>query len=328
MRFADPWFFLLLGFIIPILFFSSSSGGRIRFSSLVILKQVTKGPGIHPRMILTFLRVVALILFIMSIARPQKGRVFSEVSSEGIDIVLALDTSGSMEALDFKMDGKRVNRLTIVKKVVTQFVKKRPADRLGLVVFGEEAYTQCPLTLDHGIVVDFLTKLEIGMAGMATAIGSAIGVSVNRIKELKAKSKIIILLTDGENTAGRILPTKAAEIAKTYGIKIYTIGVGTSGQAPFLEDTIFGRRLNYRRVILDEKTLTNVATITGGKYYRANDEDELARIYDEIDKLETREVKVKQYTQYNELFHWFLIPALMILLLEILLANTRLRKIP
>lgn len=327
-RFADPLYLVLFILIIPMIIFGRSSGGRFRFSSLAILKKVNSGFRFHPRMILLLLRILALTLFVLAIARPQSGKLFSEVASEGVDIVLALDTSGSMEALDFKLNDRPVDRLTIVKKVVSEFIDKRPSDRMGLVVFGEDAFTQCPLTLDHGILLDFLKKIEIGMAGNATAIGSAIGTSIKRIKDLKSKSKIVILLTDGRSNAGRVPPIKASELAATYGIKIYTIGVGTKGRAPFLTDTIFGKRYTYQEVDIDEDTLIKIAENTGAKYYRATATDELSAIYDEIDKLEKTEVKVKEYTEYYELFHWFLIPAILLLLLEIVLGHTRLRKIP
>ncbi len=327
-RFADPLYISLIILLLPMLFFGRKAGGRIRFSSIATLKKVTHTHQFHPRQLLILLRVVAIICLVFAIARPQSGKKFSEVTSQGVDIVLAIDTSGSMEALDFKENDKPVNRLHIVKKVVADFIDKRGADRIGLVVFGEEAYTQCPLTLDHGILLDFLKRLEIGMAGNATAIGSAVGTAIKRMKDLKSKSKIMILLTDGRSNAGRLPPLKASELANTYDIKIYTIGVGTKGKAPFLMDTIFGKRYTYQDVDIDEKTLTEMAEKTGAKYYRATDTQELAKIYEEIDKLEKTEVKVREYTEYHELFHWFLIPGLLLLLLEILLANTRLRKIP
>ena len=176
-RFAEPTFFLLFLLLIPVVILSQKASGTIRYSNINILKSVSKGRKIHPRMILTLLRVITLSLFILALARPQAGKVLSEVSSEGVDILLALDTSGSMQALDFKIKGEPVNRLTIVKNVVTDFIKKRSSDRMGLVVFAEEAFIQCPLTLDHGILLDFLKQVEIGMAGDGTAIGSAIGLA-------------------------------------------------------------------------------------------------------------------------------------------------------
>ena len=328
MRFADPQLFLLVLLVIPIIFWVDKQGGRIRFSNIELLKRVRSNKVFHPRSWLTFLRVLSLIFLILAVGRPQSGRTYSEVTSEGVDIFLALDTSGSMNALDFQMDKEPVNRLAIVKKVVEDFIDKRSTDRLGLIIFGDEAFTQCPLTLDHGILMDFLKEVEIGMVGKATAIGSAIGTGVKRMKDLKAKSKILILLTDGRNTAGRLAPVKAAEVAQSFGIKIYTIGVGKRGKAPFLVDGFFGKRYVYQKVDIDEETLKEVAKITGGRYYRATDTEELKSIYDEIDRLEKTKIEVKEYTEYNEKFHYFIFIGLLLLLLEVFLGQTVLRKIP
>ncbi len=197
-----------------------------------------------------------------------------------------------------------------------------------MVVFAQEAFTQCPLTLDYGVLMSFLDQLEIGMAGDTTAIGSALATCVKRLKDVKAPSKIIILLTDGRNNTGSISPAAAADIAKTYGIKVYTIGVGTEGEAPFLVDSIFGKRYIYQKVDLDEQTLQEIAQKTGGKYFRATNTEALKTIYQQIDKMEKTEAKVKEYMEYEELFIYFLIPGLLVLLVEILLSNTLLRKIP
>lgn len=269
-----------------------------------------------------------MILFVMALARPQSGTKATEVLTEGIDIILCLDTSGSMQALDFKWGNERQNRLQAVKKVVSDFIKGRKNDRIGMVVFGEEAFTQCPLTLDYGVLLSFLDRVEIGMAGDSTAIGSALGTCVKRLKSLKSKSKVVILLTDGRNNAGRVSPETAAEIAKTFNIKTYTIGVGTEGEVPFLVDTIFGKKYVYQRVDLDENTLEEIANITEGKYFKATNTKALEEIYNQIDKLEKTKVEVKEYMEYEELFSWFLLPGLACILLEIVLANTRFRKIP
>ena len=327
-RFVDPYFFLLLLILIPIFIKARHSGSKIRFSSIQIFKKIGSGSRIHPRLILYALRGLSLVCFIFALARPQSGKVFSETLSEGVDILLAIDTSGSMKALDFKINNRPVERLEVVKKVVTDFVKKRSQDRIGLVVFGEQAFVQCPLTLDHGILLEFLREVTIGMAGDATAIGSAIGVSSKRMKELQAKSKVIILLTDGRNNAGRLTPEKAAEIAQSFDIKVYTIGVGTQGKAPFQVNSIFGKQYVYQDVDIDETTLKTIAQSTSARYYRAKDESELEKIYDEIDSLETTETKVKEYTEYKEVFHWALIPGMLFLLIELLLGQTLLRKIP
>ena len=327
---AHPLFLLLL--ILPALYpiFRRyyQGSGAIRYSNLEMVKQASTVQGFHPRHLLLLLRILAIVLVIVAIARPQAGKRFTEVVSHGVDIMLALDTSGSMEALDFKEDGKRVNRLSVVRRVVADFIKRRESYRMGLIVFGEDAFTQCPITSDHGILLQFLERVETKMAGNATAIGSAIGIGVKRLKDLDAKSKILILLTDGESNAGRLSPEKAAEIAAKFKIKIYTIGVGTKGQAPFLMDTLFGKRYIYQDVQMDEESLQQIAKVTGARYFRATDTDQLENIYQEIDRLEKREVKIKEYTEYHELFVYWVLPALLLLLLEIILGNTILRKIP
>lgn len=329
-RFEDPWLFVFLILIPSIIFYQWKGVGRnrVRFSSLDNLKRLKKPTSLFLRYILLVLRCLAIALLVMALARPQSGTKASKVLTEGIDIVLCLDTSGSMQALDFKWENKRQNRLQVVKRVVRNFIKGRKNDRIGMVVFGEEAFTQCPLTLDYGVLLNFLDQVEIGMAGDSTAIGSALGTCVKRLKDLKSKSKVVILLTDGRNNAGRVSPETAAEIAKTFNIKTYTIGVGKEGEAPFLVDTIFGKKYVYQRVDLDEETLKGIAEITGGTYFKATNTRALEEIYDQIDKLEKTKVEVKEYMEYQELFHWFLLSGLACILLEMVLANTRFRKIP
>jgi Ca-activated chloride channel family protein len=197
-----------------------------------------------------------------------------------------------------------------------------------MVVFGEQAYNQCPLTLDQHILQSFLSKLEIGMAGDSTAIGSAIGIAVKRLKDLKSKSKVIILLTDGRSNAGSLVPIQAAQTAKTFGIKIHTIGVGTKGKAPFLVNSVFGQRYVYQEVDIDEATLKEISQITGGQYFRATDLESLKNIYDQIDQMEKSEVKVIDHSEYTELFYYFLLSGLLLLFLEVALSNTILRRIP
>jgi len=264
----------------------------------------------------------------MALARPQEGYKRTEILSMGVDIMLALDTSGSMQALDFIKNEKRDTRLAMVKDVVSKFIDNRTNDRMGMVVFGSEAYTQCPLTLDQNVLQSFLSKLDIGMAGDSTAIGSAVGIAVKRLKDLKSDSKLIILLTDGRNNAGNLAPLQAAQTAKTFGIKIHTIGVGTRGRAPFLVNSIFGQRYVYQEVDIDEGTLKEISKITGGQYFRATDLESLKSIYKQIDQMEKSDVKVFDHSDYTELFHYFLIPAILLLFLEIILSNSLLRRIP
>ncbi len=274
------------------------------------------------------LKTGCLILLVLAAARPQLYNSSREIRSSGVDIMLCLDTSGSMEAMDFKLDDQPVTRLTAVKKVVRDFIKKREMDRIGLVVFGEEAFTQSPLTLDKGLLLGLVDKMEIGMAGDSTAIGSAIAIGGKRLKELKAESRILILLTDGRNNAGQIAPDEAAEAVRALGVKIYTIGVGGRGPAPFKVKSLFGMRIVNRRVDLDEEMLQKIASIAGGKYFRAANNEELSEIYDIIDQAEKTEVKVKEFFHFRELYPYFLIPALLLLGLEIVLRTTILKVIP
>ena len=331
----SPWLliFLLLGIpaiwqMIRYVCGKVKGSAKIRYSSLSNIKNMKKRKSRQLRILLPILRTLALLFFIIALARPQTGKTMTEVSTEAVDILLVMDTSGSMEALDFYIDENRVTRLTAVKHVVENFIKNRPTDRMGMIVFGEEAFTQCPQTLDHGVLLAFLDEIEIGMAGDATALGSAIGVGTKRLKELKSKSKVMILLTDGRNNAGFLSPVKASELAKTFGIKIYTIGVGSKGKAPFMVKGFFGKQLVYQQVDLDEETLQKIASLTGGQYFRATDTESLVDIYKEIDEMEKTSIKLKKYLDYNEHFPLFLTIGFLFLFTEIILGNTRLRKIP
>lgn len=332
-RFEDPWVLFLLA-VIPLmiyLYIKGSGQSRIKFSSIHNLKKLKRSRSIYIRHSLIVLRSLCIFFIILAMARPQAGNKRTEYLSEGVDIILCIDTSGSMKALDFQMGGKRVDRLRVVTEVVKEFIKGRKSDRIGMVVFGEEAFTQCPLTLDYGVLLGFLDQVKIGMAGEdATAIGDAVATGVKRLKALKkAKSRVMILLTDGRNNAGRIAPKTAAQIAKEFSVKVYTIGAGTEGEAPFLvEHPLFGKQYVYQKVDLDEDTLKEIADITQGQYFRAKDAMALENIYKQIDQLERTEVKVKEYMEYNELFWWFLLAALALLLVEIILSQTRFRKIP
>jgi len=327
-RFEDPWLLLIL-LSLPILILRERTiASVINYSSLASLKAVSQHHSKIKAMVPIILRFIAITLFIIAFARPQEGHKRTEILSQGVDIVLAIDTSGSMQALDFKKNETQVTRLSVVKDVVAEFVKNRETDRIGMVVFGANAFTQCPLTLDQNILLSFLDKLKIGMAGDATAIGSAIGISARRLKDLKSKSKVIILLTDGRNNSGAISPLQAAEIAKSLGIKVYTIGVGKRGKAPFLVDSIFGKRLIYQNVDIDEEVLNKISKMTDAKYFRATDLKSLKDIYKQIDLLEKSEVKSIDHSEHKELFHYFLIPGLILLLTEIVFSNSFLRRLP
>ena len=328
-RFEDPW---LLLFLLMVPFLAIRGKGKLQatisYSSIDTLQAIRSARVEILSILPLVLRMIGISLLVLALARPQEGHKSTEILSVGVDIMLALDTSGSMQALDFIKDEKRDTRLAMVKDVVSQFIENRPNDRMGMVVFGSEAYTQCPLTLDQGILQSFLSKLNIGMAGDSTAIGSAIGIAVKRLKDLESKSKVIILLTDGRNNAGSLPPLQAAQTAKAFGIKIHTIAVGTHGKAPFLVNSIFGQRYVYQQVDIDENTLKKISDLTGGQYFRATDLESLKTIYKQIDEMEKSEVKVIDHSEYTELFHYFLIPGLLLLLLEIGLSNTVLRRIP
>jgi Ca-activated chloride channel family protein len=328
-RFAYP---SLLGLLLLVvgwyLFCLRRKPASITYSMTSFVVQMTeKSSGILGKIPLA-LRLGCLMLLVLGAARPQLYSVSREIRSPGVDIMLCLDTSGSMQALDFQLDDKPVSRLTAVKKVVSEFIKKRETDRIGLVVFGEEAFTQSPLTLDKGLLLDLVTRMEIGMAGDRTAIGSAIAVGGKRLKDLKAKSKILILLTDGRHNAGVLMPNEAADAVQALGIKIYAIGIGGKEPAPFHVQTPFGTRIVKQRVDLDEETLKKIAEISHGQYFRAADTDMLSKIYDIIDRQEKTEAKVKEFFHYRELYPYFLVPALLLLASEILIRTTILRVIP
>ena len=274
------------------------------------------------------LRAGCLVLLVFAAARPQLYNVSRDIQSPGVDIMLCLDTSGSMRALDFTLDGKPVSRLAAVKRVVADFIEKRDMDRIGLVVFGTLAFTQSPLTLDKGLLMDLVNRMTIGMAGDQTAIGSAIAVGGKRLKDLKAPSKILILLTDGRQTAQGLSPAEAAEAVAALGIKVYTIGVGGTGPVPFPVKTPLGTQIIRQRVDLDEETLMAVAGIGKGEYFRASDTDRLQEIYDIIDRQEKTEVTVKEFFHFRELYPYFLVPAILLLVLEIVSRATLLRTIP
>ena len=325
-RFQTPESFLLLA-LLPILYLilSRRKQSALEFSSLEDVRHA-QGPNASPvRWFLYFLRTVALALMITALARPQQVEAEREVETKGVDIVISLDISGSMLAEDFKP----VNRMTVAKEEAKRFVRGRENDRIGLVVFARKGYTQCPLTLDYQILTQLIDEVEVGLIKDGTAIGLGIGTAINRLRDSDAKSKIIILLTDGENNAGNVDPITAADLAKSFGIKIHTITIGKGGLVPFpVEDPIFGKRYVQAEVKIDEKTLKRIADITDGHHFSAGDTQGLTEAFKKIDALEKSEVKVKEYSSYRELYHIFLIPGSLILLLEALLGNTVFLKIP
>jgi Ca-activated chloride channel family protein len=275
------------------------------------------------------LRVAALLLLVLALARPQQGLDAARLRTEGIDIVLLVDISTSMLAEDFTLEGRRANRLTVVKEVVRDFIAHRPNDRLGLVVFAGRPYTACPLTLDHGWLRAQLARSEIGMVEDGTAIGSAIAAGLNRLRRSAAKSRVIALLTDGVHNAGVLTPEAAAELAKTLGVKLYAIGAGTKGPAPYPARDVFGR-IVYQPVTIevDDERLARIAELTGGASFRATDTASLRAIYEQIDRMETTPMEQPQYAAYQERYAAFVIPALALLLAELGLAQTWLRVLP
>jgi Ca-activated chloride channel homolog len=329
--YKDPlifWFLLFIPILI-ILVWRKSAKPSFTFSSEELVKDIKPTLRIRLGKSMVLLRAAVLALLIFAIARPQSILEGSKTISEGVDIVLTLDTSTSMLAEDFRIGSNRVNRFDVVKDVVKEFIQKRKDDRIALVAFAARAYTVCPLSTDYSWLNENLDRVKVGMIEDATAVGSAIASSVNRLRTSKTKSKVIILLTDGVSNAGTISPLVAAEAAKALKIKVYTVGVGTKGLSPYPLKDQYGRVV-YKNIPIemDETVLKKIAEMTGAKYYLASDTETLRRIYDDISRLEKSNIEHFGYTEYSELFYLFLIPALVILCLEILLANTVFLRVP
>jgi Ca-activated chloride channel family protein len=326
-RFAYPYAFLLLLLIVPAVYLALRRRRErsVGFSSLDVLLGAGLEASAWKRLGRVGLRVLVLVLLVATIARPQTGQSEYSTHTEGVDILLVLDTSGSMQAQDFKPK----NRLHVAKEVVKEFVGKREHDRIGLVVFAAQALTQCPLTLDYPVLERLIDQVDIGMLEDGTAIGVALATAANRMKNSKAKSRVVVLLTDGQNNTGTIDPTTAAKVAAALGIKVYTIGVGTKGRAPMpVNDPIFGKRLISVEVNLDEDMLTKIAELTGGQYFRATDREELFEIYDRIDELEKSRIETETFVNYTDRYRWLLLPALGLFIMELALGQTVLRELP
>jgi len=330
-RFASPHFFLILAAIPASIYYKK----RKQVHPVMGIPDLGSVRAIKPSVFLKLnrmtpvLKYIALCLVIAAMARPQWGTRQVTVLSEGINIILAVDVSESMAALDFRQGSKVVNRLEAVKSVINEFIAKRSADRIGMVVFGTNAYTQVPLTRDYNTISSILEHIKIGAAGKNTAVGDAIGISLKRLEDIKSKSNIIILLTDGQSNTGKLSPQTATEIAAQKGVKIYTIGVGSKGKAPFLiRHPLLGERYIYQQVNMDEDTLKFISKKTKGIYFRAQDTQGLQNIYDTIDRMEKTQVKVKTYAEYREFYIYFLVPAFLILIILIVLSNTRLLRVP
>jgi Ca-activated chloride channel family protein len=329
MRFANILFLVAL-LVVPILIRhfrrpSAQRQGSLHFSNVSRLKGLLPSGLTKLYRVLPFLRILIVVLLILGLARPQSNKGDESITTEGIDIILTLDISGSMQAEDFKP-----NRLEAAKKVAADFIRGRKNDRIGLVIFAGHSATQAPLTLDYDVLLSLLDKIHIGMLQEdGTAIGMAIANSVNRLRNSTAKSKVIVVLTDGVNNKGEIDPLTAANLAKSMEQRIYTIGAGSQGEAYVtIDHPLFGKQRQRIQADLDETTLREVAEMTDGKYFRATDEKSLANIYEEIEQLEKSKIDVKQYKEYVELFPYFVYVALGLLCLEILLHTTRFRRVP
>ncbi|MDL2251309.1 VWA domain-containing protein [Odoribacter sp. OttesenSCG-928-J03] len=326
-EFANPEYFFLLLLIIPMIlwyvFKEKNTHADLQFSSLRAFRGVRAAGKVWLRHVLFALKMLAIAFLVTALARPQSSNSWQTYSSEGIEIVMALDISGSMLAQDFTPD-----RLEASKEVATKFILERPQDKIGLVIFAGESFTQCPLTTDQAVLVNLLREVHSGMVEDGTAIGLGLANAVNRLKDSPGKSKVIILLTDGVNNRGSIAPVTAAELAKTFGIRVYTVGVGTYGEAPYPVQTPFGVQLRSVPVEIDEDVLRQISSITGGKYFRATDNDKLKQIYAEIDQLEKTKIEVKHFSKKDEHYFIFALVGLLLLIAEALLRYTLLRKIP
>jgi Ca-activated chloride channel homolog len=330
-RFLQPEWFWLLALLPLVLLWRGRRGpiAAIEYSDVGLAREVARGSRSRIAGWLWLLPILAGALMIAGLARPQRANSRTEVTANGIDIVLALDVSGSMQALDFTIDNQRVNRIEVVKSVVAKFIEERPDDRIGIIAFAGAPYLVSPITLDHDWLQQNLERVNIGGVDDGTAIGSAIAASVNRLRTTPAKSKVVILLTDGMNNTGKISPLAAAEAARALGVKIYTVGVGVRGKAPIpVRDEAGNLRLIMATVDVDEKTLQAVADETGGKFYRATDTDSLQRIYEQINRFEKTAQTVQKFEHADELYSWALIPSLAILVLGASLQHTRFRRLP
>ena len=297
--------------------------GELHLSALTLFSGVKNSPKEYLRHGLFAFRLIALAGLITALARPQSSTSWQNVTTEGIDIILAMDVSGSMLAEDLKP-----NRLEASKAVAMDFIAERPNDRMGLVLFSGESFTQCPITTDHAVLKNLFKDVKNGMITDGTAIGLGLANGVNRLKDSQAKSKVVILLTDGENNRGEIPPVTAAEIAKAFGIRVYTIGVGTRGEAPFPFRSPFGGIVYQNiEVKIDEPLLTQIADMTGGKYFRATDNKKLKAIYEEIDKLEKSKIEVQEFRKKHEMFLPWALVAGLLLFLEFILRNTLFKSI-
>jgi Ca-activated chloride channel family protein len=331
LHFLQPeWLWLLA--VLPVVLILRGRPGRVaavQYSNIQVARGVARTTRSRVGRWLWVLPLLAAAMLIIGLARPQRALGQTPITASGIDIVLALDVSGSMKALDFKQGGERVNRIDVVKSVVSKFIDERPNDRIGIVSFAGAPYLISPPTLDHDWLRQNLDRVSVGGADDGTAIGSAIAASVNRLRASHAPSKVVILLTDGMNNAGKVSPMAAAEAAKALGVKIYTVAVGVRGEAPIPVTDEFGNtRLAMAKVDVDEKTLQAVAALTGGAFYRATDTDSLEHIYDQINRLEKTTQVAQVADRQQELYAWAVLPGIALLGLGFGLDTTRYRRLP
>ncbi len=353
-RLESPWWLLLLlvAGLVVMAAVRRQRRAAVLYSDVGLLRTLPATLAMRIKRFLPWVGLLGLVLVIVGLSRPQQGVEEFRLRTEGIAIQMCIDRSGSMAALDFNLDGKQVNRLAVIKRVFHDFVMGngklpgRPDDQIGLITFGGFVEPKCPLTLDHGALIQVLDAVEIPhpvfdhgreinqrlwQEDSQTAIGDALAVAAKRLKDVKAKSKVIILLTDGEQTAGVLQPMEGAKIAKTFGVKVYTIGIGTNGEVVIPEPypDAFGRQVLSRGVFpLDERTLQEVAEETGGKYFRAEDAQRLVDVYAAIDKLEKSPAEGRLYSEYRELYQWFLLPGLALIVGQAVAAGTRFRSLP
>lgn len=325
--FKNPEFFYLLLLLVPMIAWyiwqRKRLGASIQISTTMGFARMPRTWKHYLRHSVFVLQMLSLSMLVMALARPQSSNSWSNVTTKGIDIVIALDISSSMLAMDF-----RPNRIEAAKDVAIQFISGRENDRLGLVVFAGESFTQCPLTTDRSTVINLFKGLESGMIEDGTAIGNGLATAVSRLKESDAISKVVILLTDGENNRGEIAPVTAAELAKTFGIRVYTVGVGTIGMAPYPLQTPFGVQVRDVEVNIDEVTLEKIASTTDGKYFRATNNNKLAEIYQEIDKLEKSKIDVKEFSKKEEEYLEYALIGALLLIISMILKVTVFRNIP
>lgn len=330
-QFLQPEWFWALSALPLVLLWRGRRGpvAALEYSDVSLAKDVARRTRSRIGGLVWMLPILAAVLMIAGLARPQRTHSRTEVTVNGIDIVLGLDVSGSMQALDFSVDNHRTNRIAVVKAVVSQFIEERPNDRIGLIAFAASPYIVSPLTLDHDWLLQNLERVNVGIGDDGTAIGSAIAAAVNHLRTTAAKSKVVILLTDGVNNSGKISPLAAAEAARALGVKVYTIGVGVRGKAPIpVRDDAGKVHVIMANVDVDEKTLQAVARETGGLFYRATDTDSLQKIYAQINRYETSAQSVQKFEHVEELYRWALFPSLGLLGLGLLLQHTRLRRLP